>query len=199
MSIDHQKRREEEAERQYNRRKVLAQKEFGGLKVEIAAGKPMQGPWYMVYLKPNWVLRAMPMPDDQFMDHVDHWPQIVDRDIVPFYKIKDPSVIAKLKEIPYCMPRGRVSNTTSRFSQRPQWSAFHGMDFNYSKQEKAAILAQFNLYAQMLNGQVRFAPDDHEVMQQYDHEQFLRLVTPLDPKNVKRITLQEPNVVELDD
>jgi hypothetical protein len=190
MEIDHQKRREEEAERLYNRRKALAHKEFAGLKI-VTAGKPLQGPWYMLYLKPKWVLRCMPMPELEFIGHPEFWNELVDREIVPFYKITDRSKIAELKNIPYCMPRGRVGNSSKKYSGRMEWVASYGVDFNYTKEEKAAILSQFNLYSQMLNGQVRFLPDDHEVMLRYDHERFLNLITPLDPKNVKRINIQD--------
>ncbi len=193
MDKDFEKIRNENAERLYNKRKAEAKKEFSGLKIETAAGKPLQGPWYMLYLKPNWVLRCMPMPEMEFMGHPAFWSGLVDKDIVPFYKINDPKIVAQLKNIPYCMPRGRVGYGQKKFSGRIEWVASIGVDFKYTPAQKAAILTQFNLYAQMLNGQVRFLPDDHEVMLRDDHTQFLSLVTKLDPKSTKLINIQDPN------
>ena len=198
--MDHQKRRQEHAAKIYNRRKFILAK-GDQAKMEKQAGRPMQGPWYFLYLKPNWVLKAAPMVDE-FIGHEQYWYTLVERVIAPFYKISDQNLIASIKNIPYSMPRGRVSEYQLRNGPRT-WIAVCGNDFVYSKKEQQQILSEFNLYQQFAAGLVRFVPDDHEVMLPVDHRRFLEIVTQLDPQNQKRIKLidpdKDPEYMDLDD
>lgn len=168
----------------YNRRKILAKKAM-----EKQAGAPLQGPYYFVYLKPNWVLKAMPSKD-QFMAHTDFWPALVDTVIAPFYKIKDPRRLELLRGLVYSMPRGRVSDY--QMPRGPKtWIVVCGNDFTMNPAEQKQVLSQFNLLQQFSAGLVKFKPDDHEVMFPDEFEDFKNLVTQIDEKSHSRILLPD--------
>lgn len=167
----------------YNRRKILASK------MEKLAGAPLQGPYYWVYLKPGWVLKAMPS-QNEFIGHPDFWEDIAVNLVAPFYKIKDPRTIEQLKHLSYCMPRGRVTETQLRNGPK-SWAVDCGNDFRMSSAEQKQILAQFNLLPQFSAGLVRFRPDDHEIILPEEHDAFMRLVTQIDIKNKKRIQVPD--------
>lgn len=182
----------------YNRRVALAKKIFGSKPIKTA-GAPMQGPFYFIYLKPQWVLKAMPFPgrQDETMDHTDFWYGLVDSVIAPHYKISDPKVIAELKRrMPYSQPRGRVVQRRN-YGGRTEWVIYHGVDFRYDVEQKRAILSAFNLGEVAFNGSVRWVPDDHHLMLKADFQSFVNLVSKIDSKNMARVSLQEPEMEEV--
>jgi hypothetical protein len=191
--MDHQERREIEAQRIYNRRIVAVVNEFGPKPTIKTAGAPLQGPWYFVFLKPNWALQTMPMPGDEAtMDHPDFWKSIVSQKIVPHYKIKKQSIIADLMNLPYAMPRGRITSTQT-FGGRKQWAAYHGNDYQYSMADKKKIVSEFNLTEQLYAGLVRFIPDDHEHAISHDFERFISIVNLKAPA-IPQFKIQEPEM-----
>lgn len=186
-ALKHEQRREANAQKLYNRR---AEKHKSADKMEkVAIGKPLEGPFYFLYLKPNWVLKSFAA--ETFMGHPDFWEALVDSTIAPHYKITDPRRIAAIKNIPYSMPRGRISDY-----QRPgrpmEWIGQIGNDFPWDQSLRKKIVAEFNLSQQYLAGLVRFVPDYHEVMIPDDHRQFEELVMPLPAKEKSRITIPDP-------
>jgi len=179
-----------------NLRKAKAAKEFGPAPKSLkTAGAWMQGPWYYVYLKPNWVLKTAGVAGEEMsIDHPDYWVTLVDTVIAPFYKINDPMKIKALKNMPYCMPRGRVQYMRKMGGPR-LWNAYHGRDFAYTMDEKKKIAAQFNLLPQLYEGMLRFVPDLHEAMLPADFQRFQTLAAKFDAKNLKRVNLQKPEEV----
>ena len=173
----------------FNYRKAKAAKEFGNppksLKISSAW---QQGPWYYVYLKPNWVLKTAGVPgEESSFDHADYWITLVDMVVAPFYKIKDPKIIAELKNMPYCMPRGRVVYRKVMGGNR-EWVAYHGADFNYSiTEKKKKIASAFNLLPMLYEGRMRFALDDHHLIQAHDFQKFNSMVTQVNMKNVQLV------------
>jgi hypothetical protein len=189
--MGHQERREQEAQHVYNRRIAAIVKEFGPAPTIKTAGNPLQGPWYFVFLKPNWVLQTMPMSgDEQTMDHPDFWKVIVTQNIAPHYKIKKQSIIADLQNLPYAMPRGRITSIQT-FGGRKQWAAYHGNDYQYSTADKKKIASEFNLTEQLYAGLLRFIPDDHEHAISHDFQRFISLVN-LKAQAIPQFKVQEP-------
>ena len=156
------------------------------------AGKPMQGPWYCVFLAPKWKIRAFPMPaGNETVDHVTVWDEIVTSDIAPYYGIKDAGLIREIKNLPYSMPRGRVAETMPLRGQK-QWAAYYGGDFKYGRNETLEILGQFDLLHQFSAGLVRLLPDDHEVMIREDFERLCALVKGTEGMRKKVVMPVEP-------
>jgi hypothetical protein len=185
----HELRREQAAERVFNLRIRKIEQMLKGVVVKTA-GKPLQGPWYYIYLRPKWEIRTMPMDSSSTMDHPQFWRTIVDDSIVPHYGVKDPVIIRELKNLPYAMPRGRVASVR-KLGGGPQWVAYYGQDYKYNRQEMLRILGEFNLLPQFQAGLARFVPDEHEVIVRHDFERFNRMVN-LTPKETKRINIQDP-------
>jgi hypothetical protein len=163
--------------------------------MKTAIGAPLQGPWYMLYLKPKWVLKALPSKGN-YVDHVDYWKVLVDTELVPHYKIKNTGVIRDLYELPYSQPRGRVQDT-SKLGKR-HWAVYYGVDFQYSQTQRNTILSAFNLTAQFHAGLVTFETDSHEIMIQEDLDMFQDLVGRMDIKEVAKLRIQDVNDEDFD-
>lgn len=158
-----------------------------------AIGAPLSGPWYMLYLKPKWVLKALPSKDN-FVDHVDFWKTLVDTELVPYYKIKSSGIIRDLYEIPYSQPRGRVQDMSALGKRH--WTVYYGVDFQYSQAQRNTILSVFNLTGQFSAGLVTFETDSHEIMIQEDLDMFQDLVGRLDIKEISKLNIQEVKIDE---
>ena len=158
-----------------------------------AIGAPLSGPWYMLYLKPKWVLKALPSKDN-FVDHVDFWKTLVDTELVPYYKIKSSGIIRDLYEIPYSQPRGRVQDMNALGKRH--WTVYYGVDFQYSQAQRNTILSVFNLMGQFSAGLVTFETDSHEIMIQEDLDMFQDLVGRLDVKEISKLNIQDVKIDE---
>lgn len=191
MSEFHEKRRNEQADRVFNLHAQKAKKLAEKMGLEKTAGKPLEGPFYYIYLQPTWVLKTMGSanPED-FISHPDYWEGLVDTVVAPHYKITDPKRIEAIKNLPYSMPRGRV-NELLKPGRRVEWAVLIGNDIKYSMALQKQILSSFNLGPQFAAGLVRFLPDDHEIMLANDFQQFEQLVTRLPDNERKLIKLPE--------
>jgi hypothetical protein len=113
---------------------------------------PMQGPWYWVYLNPKWKLFAFPAVDQESsLGHSEAWLKVADA-IAAHYRIRDSRLLAELRELPYCMPRGRVCRLPDG-----RWVAWHGHDRPVAWSGKQIVKA-FGLRGRP----VSFEFDEHE-------------------------------------
>jgi len=141
-----------------------------------SAGRPLQGPWYWVWLRPQWVLRAMPMPgEEDTIDHPALWESLAE-EVAAHHGLVDPSAVARLRNLPYAMPRGRVA-VMRRMDGRKQWVLYHGNDFQMTDAQRKQLVEAFNLGEQFVAGLVRFVPDEHEVVLPSDLDEFKALVS----------------------
>lgn len=165
----------------FNKRKEDAVRWANKVSLVKTAGKPKQGPYYWVYLNPNWVLKSVPIEGDgETVDHVSFWDSAIAPLISNYYKIDG----QKIKDLPYSMPRGRVQVIPDKMG-RQNWVIYHGLDFPMSDIMKKQILEQFDLSAQWRAGLVRFVPDDHEIMMREDFESLKSLVKIPSKENKK--------------
>jgi hypothetical protein len=172
MGTEKEHKREVAAGRVFNLRREKARADFKGRKPPVTAGKPMQGPWYYLYLHPKWVLRTMTFHSDSdtTMDHVVYWRTLA-TEVAAFYKCDG----TRLKDLAYAMPRGRVQHM-QKIGGRREWVAYHGNDFQYDSTKRIEIVSAFGLNAQHYAGLVRFVPDDHEIALAAETEAFKQIV-----------------------
>jgi hypothetical protein len=175
--MDHEQRREVFAKKTFNLHKKECQSfaKRTGLDVKTASTKERHGIYYWVYLKPNWVLKSL--VDDSFSDlgHPSLWRDLARNVIAPHYKITDPTLLRELSNIPYSMPRGRLANIKNPQGQR-QFIFWNGNDFTMTEQQKKQLIQAFDLGTEYVNGMVRFAYDDHEVMLPDDVSQLKNII-----------------------
>ena len=104
--------------------------------------QPQQGPYYHVWLKPHWVLRAAPTHPfhGPYVSHAELWARTVD-EISRHYSLNDLQE-QELLDLTAAMPRGRVEPLGSRFV------CLHGNETPKRLDpdtEKGKILAAFGL------------------------------------------------------
>lgn len=187
----------EDVKRAFNLRKQRWGEILKGFKQVKEAGKPMAGPWYLVYLAPNWVVRNYPEDSNEIdsLDHVDYWAALAP-DVAKHYGIKDVQSVA---DLPYCMPRGRVVFRKMP-DGRSEWTFYHGRDFNYDDAFKRQLISAYDLYRQAQAGLVRFEPDPHENMSGYEHQRFLSLIKKkFDQKGLAKQLNKVPSEMEMAD
>jgi len=181
-------RMEKFASQVFNKRKEDSVKWANKVSLRKTAGKPKQGPYYWVYLNPNWVLKSVPVEGNaETVDHVNFWRNVISPLMSTHYKANERDI----NDLPYSMPRGRVQVLPDR-QGRQTWVIYHGLDFLMTDSMKKQVLEQFDLSAQWRAGLVRFVPDDHEIVMQDDFESIKSLIR-LPSKEDKKIKLIEPN------
>lgn len=122
---------------------------------------PVGGIWYYVWLKPKWELVILHGEDRL---HLDMWFDHVIPVLKKKYKLTSKQV-AWLGDLPYSLPRGRVTEITERGE-----SAFmvrHGHDFPSGLREASElkkIMAYFGLTNRVILGHVETIVDPHETM-----------------------------------
>jgi hypothetical protein len=168
----------------YRRKCAKWAKKVGMRKVAAPVGR--HGPYYWVYLKPSWILKAMPLDDEsQTMDHGPFWSSIVDQLVAPHYGITSPADIRELKNAPYAMPRGRLVSVKDTSGER-RFVFWNGEDFKTGDKERKALIQAFGLDRQWVEGRVRFSWDEHEVVIPHDLEVFKRIIS-MPAKDSKKI------------
>ncbi|MDP1712424.1 MAG: hypothetical protein Q8K86_08205 [Candidatus Nanopelagicaceae bacterium] len=139
---------------------------LAGVMSEDAA--PRIGIWYYLWLKPEWVLKAMPVKiGGPGIQHYKVW-SVLAEEAAKHFNLNDEQlrVVARL---PYSMPRGRVDyrDLKTGAAQR-RFILYHGNDFPSTLDvaaETRRIIGEFNLTSQLLNHQ-NVGPqfDEHETM-----------------------------------
>lgn len=185
----HERRRNAQASKCFNLHQKRAKASAKKMGLEKTAGKPLLGPFYYLYLKPAWVLKALPSAEGQ-TGHPDYWEALVDSIIAPHYKITDPRRIEAIKNIPYSQPRGRVDEYQPK-GRRLEWIVQVGNDIQYDQKLQKQVLVAFNLGTQYMAGLVRFVPDYHEVMIAAEFKQFEELVAPMPEAEKKNINIPD--------
>ncbi len=71
---------------------------------------PTEGPWYLIYLRPEWRLVAAPYSkQESSTGHYDLWEDRVIPLLARHYRIPQSTDLMRLANAPYGYPRGRVS------------------------------------------------------------------------------------------
>jgi len=126
------------------------------------------GPWYWVFLRPRWELIAAPADcQDVTWGHPRVWRELVIPRLTLHCRLTSSQVVA-LKEVPYAMPRGRVSLTNSR---NPHWVLWNGNDLPKAipfKQAYRKLITAFDLKTDLRMGIVQTRYDEHERMLPHD-------------------------------
>lgn len=145
----------------------------------LKASPPSHGPWYWLYLKPDWVLRAFDVPvGDDSLDHGDLWEHSCALEVLKHYKIASRSEEAKaLINAPYGFPRGRCVHIDSKESMRGinKFELAWGQDLPKSlslEKERRKLIGAFHLTSILLqdNARVKFVRDNHEQMLSEDQK-----------------------------
>lgn len=110
------------------------------------------------------------------MDHPRFWETLVGSVVVPHYGIKNPKIVKDLKNLPYSMPRGRVT-VLPRVGGGKQWVAYQGGDFKMKDAQKKKLIEAFNLGEEFRSGLAKFVLDEHEVVLAPDLERFKAIVS----------------------
>jgi len=121
-----------------------------------ASGKPSEGIWYYIWLKPNWKLKVVQSGESL---HLDMWERFVKHEIKDHYKLSDED-IDKIEELTCCMPRGRCCLVNDHFE------LYHGDNFPKGRDaeaEKTKLMGWFNLTALYFHDRekVKFIVDPH--------------------------------------
>ncbi len=134
---------------------------------------PVGGIWYYVWLKPRWEFVILHGEDKL---HVDMWAD----HIIPLLKKKYKLTAkqgAKLRDFPYSMPRGRVTELTE--GGESVFMIRHGDDFPKglrAESELKKIVAHFGLTNRVMLGHVETIIDPHETMVQEECEDLEAII-----------------------
>ena len=147
-----------------------------GTKVEVIKEnkEPTEGIWYYLYLKPKWVRLIITNQEYGSYGHPQFWEKYIVPKLIQHYKLDD-SQIDKLNELPYSMPRGRVTFTGKdtgihaivggEEEQPNTWHLDHGNDFPLDKEsEERRLISGFNLTGPANSNKVKFRRVNHETM-----------------------------------
>ena len=141
------------------------------------------GPFYLLYLKPNWMLIAKPAAiEADTLGHPEFWRSLCVEFLAPHYAIKSERRIKALSELCYAMPRGRCAMLLQKRSTAPKkWAIYNGGDFSAWIRIKAQnqIIRAFGLESENKLGNVAFVSDEHEVMQADDQLRIQRIIGPV--------------------
>jgi hypothetical protein len=141
------------------------------LKVACESQQPSEGVWYLIYLKPNWIIRAYKDIDYPNVDHVKVWSRDVSHIVAEHYKTSQ----KEIEMHPYAFPRGRVVNINPSRKGVPtraemygdKWAMYFGDDLpGGAAKWKAKILNEFDLSWTI--GRIEWRYDDHEIRQDED-------------------------------
>jgi hypothetical protein len=139
-----------------------------------ASGKPAEGIWYYIWLKPNW--KFFSVQNGERM-HCEMWERFVKHEIKDHYKLNDEDV-DKIEDVLCSMPRGRCNFVNDRFE------LYHGDDFPSGKNaetEKTKIMGWFNLTALYFHDRdkVKFVFDPHYKMSQEEKDIVESVLGPI--------------------
>ena len=142
--------------------------------------RPSAGIWYIIWLKPNWVLRTYSENDFPNVDHFTIWDRALHIEVADYYKINE----KKIQNLTYAFPRGRVVYRNKR--GRPvsvsmtsdmtgKWFLYHGNDSpgGISKWKKK-LITEFNLGGFL--GNITWNYEEHECMQREDVHQMSSII-----------------------
>ena len=139
---------------------------------------PSEGIWYIIYLKPNWVLKTYKEIDFPDCAHAQMWEDDLSHVVADHYKVPQ----KKLASLPYAFPRGRIANlnpgrgiTTPSDRYGDKWVVYYGKDLPGGDGKwKAKILSSFDLSSFI--GRVEWKLDDHEITQEEDVAEMVGLI-----------------------
>jgi hypothetical protein len=143
---------------------------------------PCEGPFYWLKLEVKMTLKAMPsaVGSGDWMGHPKFWESIVDSDIAPFFGLTDPRTIRELKNVPYSMPRGRVTAIAGRLGVPKTFVVYAGEKM--TEAQKRQVINAFSLGDKSKGGLVQFRYDEHESTLAADTARYLSLL----PAKTKR-------------
>jgi len=147
------------------------------------ASKPMEGPWYYVWLKPYWKIIAFahPFGGEEGYTHEQLWENAAAQTIAKHYGLSHEKM-TEVDNCPYSMPRGRVVwQGPSKEHERGRFVVYLGNDMPKSINKikfRRDIMSKFNLLVTALddNDRVVFSEDDHEIMQSSDQDTVENLI-----------------------
>lgn len=132
---------------------------------------PSEGIWYIIYLKPKWVLKSYKDIDFPDCDHVRMWESDLSHVVADHYGASQKD----LAMFPYSFPRGRIVNLNPSKSEitipsdrhNSRWAVYYGKDLPGGDAKwKAKILSAFDLSSFI--GRVEWKFDDHEIKLEED-------------------------------
>jgi len=146
---------------------------------------PKVGIWYYLWLKPNWKLVMLPSKiDEKTIPHVKAWFLSFVEDLAEHYKLSEVQK-TRLKDVPWCMPRGRVDYlnlATGKPLLEGNFNIYHGGDFpsNLSQEgEIKKIISEFDLTSLHLQGRVQVVQNEHEKMDPQHQKEAQAILGPI--------------------
>lgn len=141
--------------------------------------KPSEGIWYIIWLKPKWVLKAFKDTEYPGIAHMSAWTEYLAPLVADHYKIP----LDEVKLLTYAFPRGRVvyqqqkaKEITSMSEMTGKWVFYYGGDLPDNR-FKRLIVSAFNLEGMV--GRMQWSTDDeHEYMQELDVMDMVSLIGP---------------------
>ncbi|MDP1713084.1 MAG: hypothetical protein Q8K86_11590 [Candidatus Nanopelagicaceae bacterium] len=138
---------------------------------------PSEGIWYLLWLKPYWVLRDFKESEFPGLNHSDIWEQSLYLDVAKHYGLTS----KPFKLLSYAFPRGRIVNLnpskkeigTRAETARGRWVVLFGNDLPNASLWKKRVITAFNL-APFLPIEWRF--DEHETTQEEDVTEMKSLI-----------------------
>jgi len=149
------------------------------IRLACESRQPSEGVWYVVYLKPKWILRAYKEIEFKGVEHVDIWEKDVSVIVAEHYKVSQEEVALH----PYGFPRGRVVNlnpskkeiATKAEMYGSQWAVYHGDDLpGGTAKWQRQIVGAFDLAPAI--GRINWRFDNHEIRTDYDVEALSALL-----------------------
>ena len=141
------------------------------------SSQPHEGPFYWLKLGAKTTLKAMPyaVGSGDWMGHPQFWESLVDSDIAPFFGLTDPGTIRELKNVPYAMPRGRVTAIVGRLSAPRTFVVYAGEKM--TEAQRRQVIRAFSLGEKSKAGLIQFRYDEHEVRLVEDAARYLSLLS----------------------
>ena len=161
-----------------------------GTKINIIEGvKPTEGIWYYVWFDPEWKRIFIPYSEyGSGHGHPGFWKRYIAPKVASHYRL-DKEQLEQLGELPYSMPRGRVTQVPVETNvtvviggeeEKPgHWYLDYGDDFPADLDpdaEKKRIINAFYLTGFVLRGIAHFRVAPHEKMSSAEQGKLGRLL-----------------------